>query len=129
MKISHIAIWSKNIEKLAMFYENYFNAVSSKKYINSEKGFSSYFLSFDSGARLELMQMISVKESINEVGKNYLGYAHLAISVETKEKVDQLTAELGNDGFTIIDRPRFTGDGYYESVVLDPDGNKVEITV
>jgi lactoylglutathione lyase len=129
MKIEHIAIWAKDIEKLRTFYEKYFHVKSSDKYINSLKKFSSYFLSYELGARLEIMQMDSVGKSNTEPTSNYFGYAHLAISVGTEEKVDQLTEKLKEDGCQVLDGPRKTGDGYYESAVLDPEGNKLEITI
>jgi lactoylglutathione lyase len=129
MKIEHIAIWAKDIEKLRTFYEKHFHVKSSDKYINSLKKFSSYFLSYELGARLEIMQMDSVGKSNTEPTSNYFGYAHLAISVGTEEKVDQLTEKLKEDGCQVLDGPRKTGDGYYESAVLDPEGNKLEITI
>jgi lactoylglutathione lyase len=129
MKIEHIAIWAKDIEKLRTFYEKYFHVKSSDKYINSLKKFSSYFLSYELGARLEIMQMDSVGKSNTEPTSNYFGYAHLAISVGTEEKVDQLTEKLKEDGCQVLDGPRKTGDGYYESAVLYPEGNKLEITI
>lgn len=129
MKIEHIAIWTKNIEALRLFYEKYFNVKSSDKYTNAAKKFSSCFLSFESGARLELMQMDSVKEPDTRPIHGGLGLAHFAISVGTRERVDQLTKTLKEDGYLVIDGPRKTGDGYYESAVLDSDGNRLEITI
>ncbi len=129
MKIEHIAIWTRNIEELKLFYEKYFNAKSAQKYINKNKQFESYFLKFDSGARLELMSMTSIPESKNDVFVQFTGLIHIAISTGAKERVDALTRQLKNDGFQILDAPRITGDGYYESIVLDPDGNRIEITV
>ena len=129
MKIEHIAIWAKDIEKLRAFYETYFHVKSSDRYINSVKRSSSYFLSFESGARLEIMQMDSVRESNAESTGSYFGYAHFAISVGTKEKVDQLTEALKENGCQVLDGPRKTGDGYYESAILDPEGNRLEITI
>ena len=129
MKIEHIALWTKNIEALKSFYEKYFNAQSNNKYTNPRKGFSSYFLSFDSGARLEIMQMDSVPDTKDNPYDQFIGYIHIAISVGSEEKVNVLTAKLLEDGFEILDGPRRTGDGYYESVVLDPEQNRVEITV
>ena len=127
MKIEHIAIWSNNIERLKKFYEKYFHAVSSKKYINEAKQFQSYFLSFDSGCRLELMQTPSIKANENcEVPLS--GMAHFAVSVGSNKNVDRITNILRNGGCKILREPRYTGDGYYESVVIDPDGNKIEIT-
>lgn len=129
MNIEHVAIWTKNLERLKIFYEKYFGAESNDKYINQEKRFKSYFLTFDGGARLELMQRPDINDLDRSDGKEYDGYAHLAISVGSKEKVDQLTEKLNKEGYQIADGPRTTGDGYYESVVLDPDGNRIEITI
>lgn len=128
MKIEHIAIWTENIEQLKEFYETYFGAVSGEKYVNEEKQFQSYFLTFSSGARLEIMRRPDIKSREKNYGE-YYGYAHLAISVESEEEVNKLTGQLMQDGFKILDGPRRTGDGYYESVILDPDGNRIEITV
>jgi lactoylglutathione lyase len=127
MKIEHIAIWVNDLEGMRSFYQTYFNMQCSKKYQNSDKGFSSYFLSFDSGARLEIMKK---KDIINETTNKGItnGLTHLAISVGSKEAVDSLTERLRRDGFTIYGEPRTTGDGYYESVILDPEGNHIEIT-
>ena len=129
MKIEHIAIWAKDIDELRTFYETYFHVKSNDKYINSAKNFSSYFLSFESGAKLEIMQMDSVRAPNTEPIKNYFGFAHFAISLGSKAHVDQLTARLKEDGCQVLDGPRTTGDGCYESAVLDSEGNKVEITV
>ena len=129
MKIEHIAIWTHDLEKLKSFYERYFNAKAGEKYTNPQKKFESYFLSFDTGCRLELMKMPSVPDSKNDIYQQFIGLIHFAVSTGSKEKVDQLTTELKHDGYEILDGPRTTGDGYYESVVLDPDGNRVEITI
>lgn len=128
MKIEHVAIWSRDIEKLKSFYEKYFNATSNAKYINPVKGFSSYFLSFQSGTRLEIMQMDSIPDSKNDPYKQFTGIIHLAFVLESKEKVDSLTKQLQEDGYEVMDGPRKTGDGYYESAVFDPDKNRLEIT-
>jgi lactoylglutathione lyase len=129
MKIEHVAIWAKDIEKLRNFYVQYFGARPNEKYTNGVKKFSSYFLNFDAGARLEIMQMPSVPESADNPYKQYAGIIHIAISVGSAEKVDTLTSDLSRDGYQVLDGPRKTGDGYYESVVLDPEKNRVEITV
>ena len=129
MKVEHIAIWSKDIERLKAFYERYFGATPGEKYSNSNKSFSSYFLSFESGARLELMHMPAIPESLDSKENQFTGYIHIAVSTGSKEKVDQLTAQLKTDGYKIMDVPRYTGYGYYESVVLDPDDNRIEITI
>jgi lactoylglutathione lyase len=128
MKIEHIAIWSKDIERLKSFYQKYFNAAAGDKYTNLKKSFNSYFLSFESGARLELMNMPSIPESRGSTEEQFMGYIHIAISVGSQKKVDELTAQVKSDGYEVVGEPRFTGDGYYESVILDPDGNRIEIT-
>lgn len=130
MKIEHLAIWTTQLEALKEFYETYFEASAGSKYVNEKTGFESYFLTFPSGGtRLEIMRAPQIKSSPGDVKTPYAGYAHLAISVGSREKVDALTAELRQNSFTILSGPRYTGDGYYESVILDPDGNQVEITI
>tara|TARA_Y100001960_G_scaffold332606_1_gene433771 strand:+ start:1914 stop:2303 length:390 start_codon:yes stop_codon:yes gene_type:complete len=129
MRIEHIAIWTKQIEVLRAFYINYFGAESNDKYYNPTKQFSSYFLSFDSGSRLELMEMPSVPESKDDIYEQFTGLIHFAMSVGSEQAVDSLTERLVLDGYEKLDGPRRTGDGYYESAVLDPDGNRIEITV
>lgn len=128
MHIEHVAIWVADLEKMRQFYERYFNGRSNQKYINPSKGFRSYFISFDTGARLELMQRADIGENPNTAQQEHRGYAHLAMAVGGKTAVDHLTETLRQDGYTIIGEPRTTGDGYYESVVLDPEGNRIEIT-
>lgn len=129
MKIEHIAIWTSDIERLKLFYTEYFGCTSGSKYINSTKSFESYFLMFDSGCRLELMQMPSIPLNLNNSFSQYLGLIHFAVSVGSEENVDELTARLRSDGYEIVGEPRATGDGYYESCILDPDGNRIEITI
>lgn len=129
MKIEHLAIWVKDLERTKRFYETYFGASAGEKYINPKKQFESYFLSFASGARLELMQRPDIKTIDKDVNQELTGLAHFAVSVGSKEKVDALTNQLRSDGYVIAGEPRTTGDGYYESVVLDPEGNRIEITV
>jgi lactoylglutathione lyase len=129
MKIEHVAIWCRDLEVMRSFYINYFNAVSNELYINEKKQYRSYFLSFESGARLELMQMHSVTENLNGTGTQYFGLNHFAFSTGSKESVDELTRRLSEAGFQVVGAPRTTGDGYYESVVLDPENNRIEITI
>ena len=129
MHIEHLAIWVKDIEAMKAFYCNYFHATANEKYTNSIKQFQSYFLSFDGGPRLELMQMPSVYSSNNDVYAQFMGLIHFAVSLGSKEKVDALTSQFHNDGFEVLDGPRTTGDGYYESVILDPEKNRIELTV
>jgi lactoylglutathione lyase len=129
MKIEHLAIWVKDLEKMRAFYEQYFEGKPNEKYVNPRKNFESYFLKFSEGSRLELMKMPTVKESENELSEQYIGITHFAMSVGSKEKVDDLTEILRKSGIKIIGEPRWTGDGYYESVILDPEHNRVEITI
>ena len=128
MHIEHIAIWTRDLEPMRSFYETWFEAEVGRKYTNLAKGFESYFLTFPSGARLEIMRSIELSDG--PAPQNICpGYAHIAFSVGSEAQVDNLTDRMRYEGLTIVDGPRRTGDGYYESVVLDPDGNKVEITV
>ena len=126
MHIEHIALWVKNLEVMKDFYCRYFNLTASEKYINLQKEFSSYFLSFENGSRIEIMHKPGI-ESLSDV-LSY-GWAHIAISVGSEELVDKLTEILRSDGYRVSGNLRITGDGYYESVILDPEGNQVEITV
>ena len=128
MRIEHAALWASDLERLRAFYETYFGAVAGPKYTNSAKGFESYFLTFPSGgARLELMRRAC--PHARAAGVEGSGWAHLAVSVGSADAVDLLTERLRSDGYEVVDGPRRTGDGYYESVVLDPEGARVEITV
>jgi len=128
MVIEHIAIWVSDLERMKNFYIKYFNMTSNQKYFNPKKNFSSYFLSFETGKmRIELMHRPEIKPKTEQA--TCLGWAHIAISVGSKHKVNQLTEQLRSDGYSIEGEPRVTGDGYYESVILDPEGNQVEITI
>lgn len=125
--IAHLAVWTGDITRLQEFYTRFFGAVGSPIYHNPAKQFRSCFLSFSSGARLELMNRPGLLAPGQ--GCECFGYAHLAISTGSEKEVDELTERLRSASFRIVGEPRHTGDGYYESVVLDPDGNLVEITV
>lgn len=127
MKIEHIAIWSLDLKRLRDFYVKYFEAVSNEIYENEITGFKSYFLVFKEGSRLEIMYKDDILAH-EQSDHPYRGYAHLAISVGTKNEVIRLTNLLREDGYNIIGEPRTTGDGYFESVVSDPDGNQIEIS-
>jgi lactoylglutathione lyase len=126
--IEHVALWTTDLERSKQFYAKYFGADAGREYANPSKGFKSVFLSFEGGARIEVMQTSKLSPIVLEPGAQRMGLTHLAISVGSVEQVDELTRRLKEDGFTILDGPRRTGDGYYESVALDPDGNRVEIT-
>ncbi len=129
MHIEHIAIWCKDLEAMKEFYISFFDAKPNERYHNPGKGYSSYFLSFENGARLELMQMPGIPDNANDVMKQFSGLIHFAVSVGSEQAVDALTERLRNKGLRIVGEPRRTGDGYYESVVLDPEGNRIEITI
>lgn len=149
MKIEHVAIWVKDIDNVCDFYRKYFGGVVQPLYHNPAKQFTSRFITFDDGARLEIMHRPDInvgtltesKSNILRFGNVHTSVAaaltlrmfhveqfHLAFSVGSKEEVDHLTQQMSDDGITIVGQPRTTGDGYYESVVLDPEGNRIEIT-
>lgn len=128
MKIDHVALWADDIERLKEFYVRYFNATAGDEYVNPVRKFRSYFLTFsDSPIKLEIMNIPGLTGG--DAGKTVRGYCHIAISTGSKEKVDELTDQLRSAGTSIVSNPRTTGDGYYESVVTDPEGNIIEITV
>jgi lactoylglutathione lyase len=124
--IEHVALWTQDLERSKNFYVKYFKGVSNAKYVNSSKGFESYFISFGNGGRLELMKKVNIHAP--DV-KDRLGYAHIAFGFPSKEKVDALTEVFRIDGYEIAGEPRTTGDGYYESIIKDPDGNLIELVV
>ena len=127
MKIEHIAMYVKDLEKTKTFFETYLNARANAGYHSPKTDFRSYFLSFDDGARLEIMNKPQMQDSSKVLTQT--GYIHIAFSVGSKEKVDELTAKLKEDGYEIISGPRTTGDGYYESCVVGIEDNQIEITV
>ena len=193
MKIEHVAIWVRDIDKVCEFYRKYFGGVVHPIYHNPAKQFTSRFVTFDDGARLEIMHRpdicvernigtvtslqsdthrsanekmqaffrfltsavfhvkqlqteeaagnsftdISEVQQVGSEGANtiakpdtqHLGFTHLSFSVGSKEEVDRLTQQMSSEGIPVVGQPRTTGDGYYESVVLDPEGNRIEITV
>ena len=128
MRIEHIALWTTDLERCKRFYASYFGAAAGANYVNPVKGFTSCFLSFSDGARIEVMTTTMLSPVVIEPGAQRMGLTHIAISVGSARRVDELTRRLIDDGFPIVDGPRRTGDGYYESVALDPDGNRIEIT-
>lgn len=125
MKIGHIAIWTKDLEAMREFYIRYFGGSSNEKYKNQVTGFESYFISFESGAKLELMHKESVVKQ-SGTGDCY-GIAHIAFTLGSKEAVLSLTETLRSDGLAIVGEPRTSGDGYFESVVFDIEGNRIEL--
>lgn len=127
MKIEHVAMYVADLEAAKEFYVKYFHAKSNELYHNPKTGFRSYFLSFSDGARLEIMNKPGLKEALEE--GLLKGYVHMAFSVGSKAEVDVLTERLKADGYQVISGPRTTGDGYYESCILDIEGNQIEITV
>lgn len=124
MRIGHVAIWTNNLEELKTFYTTYFNGVSNSKYVNLTKGFESYFIKFEGDTSLELM---SRKDINTRPNTECLGICHLAFTVKSEDEVLQFTERLRAKGFHIAAEPRKTGDGYFESIILDPDGNRIEI--
>ena len=129
MVIEQVAIWSHQLETLKPYYIDYFDATSNEKYTNIKNQFESYFLTFSSGARLELMQRTGIPENKNDIETmQHLGFIHLAFGVETMNEVDEKASEMKLAGFKILKGPRKTGDGYYEFETLDADGNRLEVT-
>ena len=153
MKIEHVAIWVEDIDKVCEFYRKYFGGVVHPIYHNPAKQFTSQFVTFESGARLEVMHKPEIVGTVTSLQSDmltlghagvqaprrdtrdcmfhveHLGFAHLSFSVGSKEGVDRLTRQMSADGIQVVGEPRTTGDGYYESVVLDPEGNRIEITI
>ena len=127
MKIEHIAMYVNDLEAARDFFVKYLGGVSNDGYHNEITGFRSYFISFDDGARLEIMNMPAMEDSPKSA--NRTGYIHIAFSVGSAEEVDRLTKQLREDGFEVLSGPRTTGDGYYESCVIGVEGNQIEITI
>jgi lactoylglutathione lyase len=128
MTLDHVAIWTNQIENLKDYYVKYFNGSANGKYLNRERNFESYFISFGSGSRIELMQMPGVPQNLNDkISKQHQGLIHLSFGVESMDLVDAKMKELSADGFRILRGPRKTGDGYYEFETLDPDENRIEV--
>lgn len=127
MKIEHVAMYVNDLEAVRDFFVRYFDAVSNEGYHNVRTDFRSYFLSFSDGARLEIMNRPDMSDDDKALART--GYIHLAFSVGSQENVDALTKRLKADGYEVVSGPRTTGDGYYESCVLGPEGNQIEITI
>lgn len=127
MKIEHIAMYVNDLEKTRDFFIKYFGAASNDGYHNKNTDFRSYFLTFEDGARLEIMNKPEQQDMEKPLART--GYVHIAFSVGSREQVDELTETLKKDGFEVVSGPRTTGDGYYESCVIDLEGNQIEITI
>lgn len=127
-RIEHVALWTTDLEGCKQFYVKYFDAEAGAHYRNDAKGFESVFLRLGDGARIELMRTTRLHPLVIEPAAERMGLTHFAISVGSEQRVDELVGRLRRDGVSIVDGPRRTGDGYYESVVLDPDGNRIEIS-
>ena len=127
MKIEHIAMYVNDLEPVRDFFVKYLGGMSNDGYHNELTGFKSYFITFDDGARLEIMNKPSMEDSVKTV--NRTGYIHIAFSVGSAEEVDHLTRVFREDGYEVISGPRTTGDGYYESCIVGIEGNQIEITV
>lgn len=126
MKIDHVALYVRDLEGTKDFFVKYFQALPSEQYHNPKTDFKSYFLSFDGGARLEIM----TRPGLHEQNDTYMrtGFIHLSFSVGNREMVDKVTSQLETDGFEVVSGPRVTGDGYYESQIAGFEGNVIEIT-
>jgi len=129
MILEHVAIWTDNLEELKHYYIKYFDATANEKYTNEQNQFQSYFLTFRSGARLEIMTKPGIPQNKNDrTIAQHKGIIHLAFGVNTRQEVDEKAQQLLSGGFKILRGPRKTGDGYYEFETLDPDGNRLEVT-
>lgn len=131
MNLEHVALYVQDLERMRQFYCEELGATAGTKYHNPISGFQSYFLQFDSGPRIEIMYYpaTSMSKPVNEESRNRksLGYAHLAFRLGSREAVDLQTRFLSEKGVKVLSQPRLTGDGYYESVILDPEGNQIEL--
>lgn len=127
MRIEHVALYVNDLDAAKQFFTRYFGARSNELYHNATTGFRSYFLSFDDGARLEIMTRPDMDDLEKPLART--GFVHLAFSVGSPEAIDRLTAQLTADGYLVASGPRTTGDGYYESCIVALEGNQIEITV
>ncbi|MBE5803400.1 MAG: glyoxalase [Clostridiales bacterium] len=127
MRIEHIAMYVNDLDAARDFFIRYFNAKSNEGYHNKTTDFRSFFLSFDDGTRLEIMNKPIMQDSEKALART--GYVHIAFSLGSKAAVDTLTELLNHDGYDVISGPRTTGDGYYESCIIGIEGNQIEITV
>lgn len=127
MRIDHVALYCRDLEAMRQFFLDYFEVVSNEQYHNPRTGLRTYILSFTEGStRLELMQRPDVADANPSVAA--IGYIHISIAVGSKRGVDLLTRRLADDGYPVVSGPRTTGDGYYESCILGPEGIQIEVT-
>jgi len=126
IRVDHIAIYVRDLELMREFYTKWFGAVSNDGYHNAKTGLRTYFLTFDDGVRIEIMNRPALAN--NTSASEHYGYAHLALKVDGQEMVNRLTERLASAGYEVLSGPRITGDGYYESCISDPEGNQIEIT-
>jgi lactoylglutathione lyase len=134
MKIEHLALWTRDLERLCEFYVRHFDCVASDRYTSTRRPFTSFFLRFPEGARLELMHVPDLAGAGNEEAEGACkrprgGLAHFALSTGSEGAVRETTERLRAAGVRVVGEPCWTGDGYFESVVLDPDDNTIEITI
>jgi lactoylglutathione lyase len=125
-RIEHVALWTRDLERMREFYVDALDGRSGPLYENRLTRFRSYFIEFDEGARLELMQR-PTPDAVADAAPVVLGYGHLAFRLGSRAAVDERVARLSSRGVTILRPPRQTGDGYYEAVVADPEANSVEL--
>lgn len=126
MRIEHVAVYVNDLERARDFFMRFFEGRSNQKYVNERTGFSSYFITFEDGARLELMHNANREPATDEL---LLGYHHIAFSLGSKQAVDAKTQQLVEAGYQLLSGPRTTGDGYYESLIVDNEGNHIEMTI
>ena len=129
MHIEHIAIWVRDVEAACRFYTRHFQAEASPRFDDPRYGYAGYFLDFDGGARLELMSMPGIAEPRTRAPQQSLGLIHLAFSLGSAQAVEEKTEQLRQEGCQILEEPHLTADLYYESCVLDPEGNRLELTI
>lgn len=127
MRIEHVALYVRDLEAARDFFVNFLDGHSNDGYHNPKTGFRSYFITFDDGARLEVMNKPGMTDAPEDL--NHTGWIHVAFSVGSRERVDELTARLRESGYEVVSGPRTTGDGYYESCIVAVEGSQIEITV
>ena len=127
MKIEHIAMYVNDLEHARDFFVNFLGGVSNSGYVNEKTGFRSYFISFEDGAGIELMNKPDLCDDKKDI--NRTGYAHVAFSTGSRERVEELTKKAKEEGYEVVSGPRTTGDGYYESCIIGIEDNLIELTV